>query len=46
MKFLDHLAAAISYRLDVGKIDPRQWILHLIPADLARAAVLTALDGV
>jgi len=46
MKFLDNLGAAIAYRMDCGKIEPRQWIMHVTPADFARAAVLTALDGV
>jgi hypothetical protein len=45
-RFLDHLTEALTHRLGVGKIEPRQWILLAMPEDVARAAVLTVLSGV
>lgn len=43
-RFLDYLGEAIAHRLQVGKIDARQWILLIIPEDICRAAILTSLE--
>ena len=43
--FLDHLGLCISRRVGAGRIPPEWWILHCLPEDIARAAVLTCMGG-
>lgn len=44
-RFADHLGACIARRLGGGKVDSAQWILLMVPADVARAAVLACMEG-
>jgi hypothetical protein len=43
-RFLDNFGLCISRRFGGGKISPELWILHYLPEDVARAAVLTCME--